>query len=110
MAIPPHTSHIPQPLDSTRFTQFKHNWQLKLLGWNSAHGAKVLAKRNFFEVFWPAWHESMSIGKIQSGFRKTGIFPMNMAAIVKSKYASAQVTDSKNSLWVAKFHVLIDFL
>ena len=81
MAIPPHTSHILQPLNSTLFMQFKHNWQHKLLEWNSAHGAKVLAKRNFFEVFWPAWHESMSIGKIQSGFRKTGIFPMNMAAI-----------------------------
>ena len=35
---------------------------------------------------------------------------MNMAAILKSKYAPAQVTDSKNSLWVAKFYVLIDFL
>ena len=35
---------------------------------------------------------------------------MNMAAIPKLKYAQAQVTDSKNSLWVAKFHVLIDFL
>ena len=27
---------------------------------------------------------------------------MNMAAIPKSKYAPAQVTDSKNSAWVAK--------
>ena len=110
MAIPPHTSHILQPLNSTPFMQFKHNWQCRLLEWNSAHGAKVLAKRNFCEVFWPAWHESMSTGKIQSGFWKTGIFPVNMAAIPKSKYAPAQVTDSKNSLWVAKFHVLIDFL
>ena len=108
MAILPHTSHILQPLDSTPYAQFKHNWQYRPLEWNSAHKAKVLAKQNFFEVFWPAWHESVSIGKIQSCFRKTGIFPMNMAAISKSKYAPAEVTDSKNSLWVAKFHVLID--
>ena len=106
MAIPPHTSHILQPLDSTPFAQFKQNWQYRLVEWNSAHGAKVLAKQHFFEAFWPAYHESMSVAKIQSGFRKTGIFPMTIEVIPKLKYAPAQVTDSKNSLWVAKFHVL----
>ena len=85
MTILPHTSHILQPLDSTPFAQFKHNWQYRLLEWNSANGAKVLTKQNFSEVFWPAWHDSMSIGKIQSGFRKTDIFQMNMAAIPKLK-------------------------
>ena len=95
MAIPPHTSHILQPLDSTPFVQFKHNWQAKLLEWNFTKGAKVLANRFFFEVFWPAWRESMTVGNIQSGFRKTGIFPVNMSAIPKTKFAPAQVTDSK---------------
>ena len=31
MPIPPHTSHILQPLDSTPFTQFKRNLQNRLL-------------------------------------------------------------------------------
>ena len=75
MAIPPHTSHILQLLDSTPFVQFKHNWQAKLLEWNFTKGAKVLANRFFLEVFWPAWRESMTMGNIQSGFCKTGIFP-----------------------------------
>ena len=48
MAIPPHTSHILQPLDSTPFAQFKCNWQAKLLEWNFTKGAKVLANRFFF--------------------------------------------------------------
>ena len=95
MAIPPHTSHILQPLDSTPFVQFKHNWQAKLLEWNFTKGAKVLANRFFFEVFWPSWRESMTVGNIQSSFRKTGIFPVNMSAIPKTKFAPAQVTDSK---------------
>ena len=108
MAIPPHTSHILQPLDSTPFVQFKCNWQARLLEWN----IKVLAKCHFFKVFWPAWQESMSVGKIQSVFHKTGIFPMNMSAIPKSKYTPAQVTDSKKieQFWVTRFYVLIDFL
>ena len=98
MTIPPHTSHILQPLDSTPFAQFKHNWQAKLLEWNFAIGEKFLANQYFFGVFWPAWQESMSVGNIQSGFHKIGIFPMNINAIPKTKYAPAQVTDSKKIL------------
>ena len=44
MAISPHTSHILQPLTSTPFTQFKCNWQRRLLEWNSAHGQKYLPR------------------------------------------------------------------
>ena len=45
----------------------------------------------------------MSVAKIQSGLRKTRVFPVNMAAIPKAKYAPSQVTDSKNSCWLQKF-------
>ena len=83
MAIPPYTSHILQPLDSTPFAQFKRNWQNRLLDWNSANNAKILANSHFFEVFLPAWRESMTIPK--------------------AKYAPSQVTDSKNSCWLHKF-------
>ena len=55
MAIPPHTSHILQPHDSTPFAQFKHNWQARLLEWNFVTGKKILVNQCFFEVFWPAW-------------------------------------------------------
>ena len=103
MVIPPHTRHILQPLDSTPFAQFKRNWQYCLLEWNTTHGAKVLAKKHFVEVFWPAWRDSMSVAKIHRRFWKTGVFPVNMAAIPKSKYAPAQVTDSKNSCWLQSF-------
>ena len=103
MAIPPHTSHILQPLDSTPFAQFKRNWQNRLLDLNSANNAKILANSHFFEVFLPAWRESMTVAKIQSGFRKTGVFPVDMGAIPKAKYAPSQVTDSKNSCWLHKF-------
>ena len=103
MAIPPHTSHILQPLDLNPFAQFKRNWKYHLFEWNTAHGAIVLVKKLFFEVFWPAWRESMSVAKIQSRFQKTGLFPVNMAAIPKSKYAPAQIKDSKNSCWLQSF-------
>ena len=112
MAIPPHTSHILKPLDSTPFAQFKCNWQARLLEWNFVTSSKILVNQCFFKVFQPAWQESMSVGNIQSGFHKMGIFPMNMGVIPKTKFALAQVTDSKKieQFWVTRFHMLIDFL
>ena len=103
MAILPHTSHILQSLDSALFIQFKRNWQNRLLDWNFANNTNILAKHHFFEVFWPAWRDTMSVAKIQSGFRKTGVFSVNKGAIPKAKYAPSQVTDSKNSCWLQKF-------
>ena len=37
----------------------------------------------------------MTVAAIQSGFRKTGIHPVNFEAIDKAKFTAAQVTDSK---------------
>ena len=97
LAILPHTSHLVQALDSTPFAQFKSAWQRKLLDWLFKTGAKNLSIKNFYDVFWPAFHESMIVAKIQSGFHHTGIFPVNFITIDKAKFVPAQVTDSKDS-------------
>ena len=96
MAIPPNTSHIVQALDSTPFAQFKKNLQKLLSEWNFDNHGSFLGKGQFFEVMWPAWKHAMSIANIQSGFCKTGIFPVNFDGILKSKFTPSQVTDSKN--------------
>ena len=44
LAIPPHTSHLVQALDSTTFVQFKSAWQRKLLDWLFNTGVKNLPK------------------------------------------------------------------
>ena len=95
MAIPPHTSHIVQALDSTPFAQFKKNWQKLLSEWNFDNHGGFLGKGQFFEVMWPAWKHAMSVANIQSGFCKTGIYPVNFDGINKSKFTPSQVTDSK---------------
>ena len=35
-----------------------------------------------FKVFWPAWQQAFSVENIESGFRKTGIWPCNSAIIL----------------------------
>ena len=100
LAIPPHTSHLVQALDSTPFAEFKHCWQRNLLDWLFHNKGVTLSKKCFFDVLWPSFQESMTIAKIQSGFRKTGVFPINFNAIDKAKFAPAQVTDSKKNNWM----------
>ena len=56
MAIPPHTSHIVQALDSTPFIQFKNLWQRYMSQWNFNTRANALPKNLFWEVFSPAWN------------------------------------------------------
>ena len=91
LAIPPHTSHIVQALDSTPFVQFKQNLQRLLLEYNFDNHGQVLGKGDFFKVLKPAWSHAMTVSQIQSGFRKTGIYPVNFNAIDKSKFTPSKV-------------------
>ena len=61
MAIPPHTSHIVQALDSTPYAQLKKNWQSSLVDWNFYHTAKFLGKGDFFRIMWPAWTHAIVV-------------------------------------------------
>ena len=54
LAIPSHTSHIVQALDSTPFVQFKQNWQRLLLEYNFDNHGQVLGKGDFLKVVKPA--------------------------------------------------------
>ena len=83
LAIPPHKSHLVQVLDSTPFVQFKSAWQRKLLNLLVNTGPKNLSIKNFFDVFWPAFCESMTVAKIQSSFHCTGTFPVIFMLLIK---------------------------
>ena len=95
LAIPPHCSHIVQALDSTPFAQFKNNWERCLKKWNFENHARPLSKAEFFEVFDFAWDNSMTLEHIQSGFRKTGVWPPNMSSIPEDKLLPSEVTDNE---------------
>ena len=95
LAIPPCTSYIVQALDSTPFANFKQYCQAALLGWNNAHKVAILDKPSFFQVFLSAFKCFISVATIQTGFTKTGIYPVNFEAINKAKFTPAQITERK---------------
>ena len=107
LTIPPNTSHIVQALDSTPFAQFQKNWQRLLLDYNFDHHGQVVGKGDFFKLVVPAWRHAMTVGRIQSGFRKTGIFPINFEAIDKAKFTPSQVTDSKEMFETSVYYLFV---
>ena len=94
MAIPAHTSHVIQPLDSTPFANFKTNWNNNLIEYLFTSVGCSIPKQDFWMVFWPAWKKSMMTATVQSGFCRTGIFPINPKAIKRSDLGPSAATDN----------------
>ena len=94
LAIPAHTSHILQPLDSTPFANFKTAWNSVLIEYLFMSVGCKMPKQDFWLIFWPAWKKLMKTAAIQSGFRRTGIFPINPKMIKRSDLAPSAATDN----------------
>ena len=92
-ALPSHTTHWLQPLDRVSFGTFKRKWNEEMRLFTRHSAAKKLEKKMFFKVFTPVWQKSMTVELAQSGFRATGLFPVNASAIPDEAFAPSQVTE-----------------
>ena len=66
--LPPHTTHITQPLDVSVFKPLKVNWQECCHKFLQEHPGRVVTKYQFSELFNQAWNMSMTPGNICAGF------------------------------------------
>ena len=98
LAMPWHTSHVLQPLDSTTLANFKTNWNNNLTDYLFHNVGCTMPKQDFWIPFWPAWHKSMTVVAVQSGFRKTGTFPINHKMIKQSGLGLSAVTDNVQNI------------
>ena len=98
LAIPGHTSHILQPLDFTPFANFKTAWNQNLSQYLASNAGCAMPKQHFWIPFWPSWHKAMTVAVIQSGFRKTGIFPVKRRVIKDSDLGASATTDNTLNL------------
>ena len=93
LTLPPHCSHVLQPLDVTVFGPFKkaigvsqNDWLFKNPGGRiSIKEIAALSRRPYEYTFTP--------DKIIKGFQTTGIYPFNRFAVPEVCYAPSLVTD-----------------
>ena len=93
LTIPPHTSHLLQPLDLVPFAQFKKYWESNLMKYNNTHSGWVLNKANFWDILVPSWNSSITPKNIIAGFKKTGVYPHDPKVIPQESLAPSLITD-----------------
>ena len=101
--LPPHSSHITQPLDVGFFGPLKTNWKSAVDSFRMAHIGQQITKEVFARVFKEAWLDTIKPRSIVNAFRGSGIYPVDVSKagikVAPSKIfydPSKEVTTSKH--------------
>ena len=82
-AYPPHSTHRLQPLDVSLFGPLATFYSQELDQFIfESQGLCGITKRDFFRLFFPAWERAFSVENINSGFTKTGIYPLDASPVL----------------------------
>ena len=79
--LPPHTTHLTQPLDKGCFAPLKMAWREVCHRFICQNPGKVVGIYEFSHLFSDAWLQSMTMKNIVSGFKVTGVYPVDRYAI-----------------------------
>lgn len=79
--LPPHTTHLAQPLDRSIFSPLKTYWSQECQNYLARNPGKVISRNSFSQIFSKAWFRGMTPENVTAGFRATGVFPLNHNAI-----------------------------
>ncbi len=79
--LPPHTTHVTQPLDSSCFGSLKKMWVEECHRYLCENPGRVITRYQFSALFHRAWVRGMTMLNVISGFRSTGVFPLNRKAL-----------------------------
>ena len=80
-ALPPHTTHITQPLDRGCFAPLKVAWRDICHKFSACHPGRTVSRFDFCELFAKAWFKAFTMPNIINSFKATGICPFNRHAI-----------------------------
>ena len=89
--LPPHSSHITQPLDVGFFSPLKGAWKKAVIAYNCDHPGAAVNKSTFAKVFRKAYLQVVKPESIMNAFKHSGIYPPNRKAIDERKLHPSQV-------------------
>lgn len=98
LKLPPHTTHILQPLDSMCFSTYKKYWDEELVRWQRENYGRSITKAEIAELTGIVWEKIPEI-TIKKGFRVTGIYddrienPVNRKAIKESVFMPSDLKE-----------------
>ena len=81
--LPPHTTHLTQPLDKGCFAPLKVEWRKHCQEFFAKNPGQVISRYDFNDIFREVWMHGMSIRNIISAFKTTGVYPFSREVIKK---------------------------
>ena len=88
--LPPHSSHITQPLDVGFYGPLKTAWKKAVAKYTLNNIGKSVTKYTFARVFKEAWLNTVKLSTIVNSFRCAGIWPVN-PNVCESKVSPAAI-------------------
>lgn len=101
-ALPPHTTHVAQPLDVTSFHALKTYWDRECNKYMAENPGKVVTIYQFSRLFAAAYKLAMTRENIVSGFKKSGVYPLDRHAIAIPGEKPVQKTTPSLALDLAR--------
>ena len=89
--LPPHTSHLLQPLDVGIYGPFKYYYHAECSMYMKKNMREVVTRYNMCEIGCKAYLKAMTPMNIQTAFRKTGIHSYSWQVIAADKLYPAEV-------------------
>jgi hypothetical protein len=104
-SLPPHTTHLIQPLDDVPFASLKKVWNAMLLDKNQGVLGRKLTKEEVMNLFMEAWNQAVTSEAVRAGFRNTGIWPANADSVKLRNTATTFI--NRACKWLARFSYLL---
>ena len=93
LSFPPHCSHRMQPLDRTVYGPFKTHYNVAADAWMKEIKGKSMTIYEIAGLVGKAFPRAVTPTNIQSGFRATGIYPLDRIIFTDDDYLPSDVTD-----------------
>ncbi|KAJ8028012.1 Pogo transposable element with KRAB domain [Holothuria leucospilota] len=95
--LPPHTSHILQPLDVSVFGPLKRCFHSECQRYMHQNPGERITRYQVGQLISRAYQKSFTSQNLISAFRKTGVFPFNPTTVDKDNFLPAEFLQSNNS-------------
>lgn len=94
LGLPPHSTHVLQPLDRTFFKSLKAQYHRSATNWIHRNPNENITKQRFCTIFCDAWGKAASIGCAVKGFQCTGIMPFCKDIVPEEKFAPSTLFEA----------------
>lgn len=98
LKLPPHTSHLLQPLDVAVFKSFKCKWDEKLVAWQRHNVGTKMPKNVFAQTFGDTWQETCP-NVIKTGFKKQEYIHSMLMLFLKINMTQLLLKDLPENKW-----------